>query len=413
MEVRVKLLSFNEPASDGSHIPVEVVRQYLESTEYKNAIASHKMLGTLTHRARNISTGAKSLNPGVKNTIGKDDMLLDIMDASPTHYITSLEIEGDGWLYANAKILDEESLDENAKQNIRRLKGLLMNGCLIGASAVILGYWHSTNSGDVLKKLVNIKSFDYTLNPSWKKAQVVSVTENGKIIAAIDEERGFSDTSNDLKYDGLKVKSFSDLSVLGADNIAKTSKIDNHFTVLKAKEFSLNSTIEEVGETISTKQFSAATIRERVRISKMSPRMRFRRLFIDYKQAVKAGNGVDPETLKTMKSLFATDILDIIKGINSDIISGKQINTLIGASSLGKNVRVAAQNLQMPYKYAMQEIAKTGKISPFRYKNIQDAYTEFIKAMTDEVFGPSPLPEGIEEQATLEEAAGGKKDVKK
>jgi hypothetical protein len=371
------------------------------------------MLGTLTHRARNISTGAKSLNPGVKNTIGKDDMLLDIMDASPTHYITSLEIEGDGWLYANAKILDEESLDENAKQNIRRLKGLLMNGCLIGASAVILGYWDSTNSGDVLKKLVNIKSFDYTLNPSWKKAQVVSVTENGKVIAAIDEERGFSDTSNDLKYDGLKVKSFSDLSVLGADNIAKTSKIDNHFTVLKAKEFSLNSTIEEVGESLKTKQFSASAIKERVRISKMSPRMRFRRLFIDYKQAMRAGKP-DPETLKTMKSLFATDVLDIIKGINADIISGKQINTLIGASSLGKNVRVAAQNLQMPYRYAMQEISKTGKISPMRYKKIQEAYTEFIKAMTDEVFGASPLPEGIVEQAALEESTeGGDKNVKK
>lgn len=401
MEVRVKLLSFNEPASDGSHIPVEVVRQYLESNEYKNAIASHQMLGTLTHRARNIATGAKSLNPGVKSTIGKDDMLLDISDAAPTHYITSLEVGNDGWLYANAKVLDEESLDENAKQNIRRLKGLLLNGCLIGASAVILGYWDSSNSGDVLKKLVNIKSFDYTLNPSWKKAQVVSVTDNGKVIASVDTERAFSEV--EVKYDGLKAKTFS----IGNDvNIAKSSKIDNCFTILKAKEFSLNSTIEEVDseESLDEKTYSVASLKERVRYSKFSPRMRFRRLFIDYKQAVKAAGGkMDPETEKSMKSLFATDVLDIIKSINADVIGGKQINTLIGASSLGKNVRLAAQNLQMPYRYAMQEISKTGKISPARYTKIQQAYTEFIKAMTDEVFGSNPLPEGLAEEAAKEE----------
>jgi hypothetical protein len=93
-------------------------------------------------------------------------------------------------------------------------------------------------------------------------------------------------------------------------------------------------------------------------------------------------------------------------------MSGKQINTLIGASSLGKSVRVAAQNLQMPYRYAMQEIAKTGKISPTRYQKIQEAYTEFIKSLTDEVFGANPLPEGLTEEAAKEEE-GGTDNVKK
>jgi hypothetical protein len=51
----------------------------------------------------------------------------------------------------------------------------------------------------------------------------------------------------------------------------------------------------------------------------------------------------------------------------------------------------------------MQEIVKTGKISPMRYKKIQEAYTEFTKAMLDEVFGPNPIPEGLAEEVEKEE----------
>ena len=43
MQFKVKLLSFNEPASDSSRISREVVEQYLASEDYKKSIASKKM----------------------------------------------------------------------------------------------------------------------------------------------------------------------------------------------------------------------------------------------------------------------------------------------------------------------------------------------------------------------------------
>lgn len=435
MEFKVKLLSFSEPASDGSRVSRSVVEQYLSSDLYKNEIASRKMLGTLTHRARNVVNGVKNLNPNVKGTIGKDDLMLELGEASPTHYITKLECGNDDWLYAYAKILDTEDLDSEAVERIKRLRGMLKNGCLIGVSAVILGFWQSEkgSGGDVLKKLVQLKSFDCTLCPSWKSAQVVSVTDdNGDIINTVDthttSDKYFSESTEET--DVLKAKTFSNVDDFMTDGLVKSSKIDGQFTTLMAKQFSgvfkLSNLIDEgakkflseIGETeektfgeisvveeeAKEKDFSVATIKERVRYAKFSPRMRFRKLFLEYKMFVRQNKGMDPETEKILRSLFMSDVLDIFKSITGDIIAGKQINTLIGASSLGKNVRVAAQQLQMPCRMAFTEMSKKGTLTPMRMKKLQEAYTEFAHAMCDEVFGSNPVPEELlkEEEANNE-----------
>ena len=253
---------------------------------------------------------------------------------------------------------------------------------------------------------------------------MVSVLDDdGTVIADVEENlKTFSEINSEVKYEGLKVKTFSDLSEFG--DVAKSSKINGVYTVLKAKEFSANNSAEFIEDTIEEpvqkmaseteekveeqKEFSAATLRERLRYAspKFSPRMRFRRLFIDYKQLVKQMGGaekMDPDTLKTLKSLFLSDMNQIFSNISQDIKNGKQIGTLIGASSLGKNIRVSAQKLQMPYRLAFQEMDKTGKINPARFQKMKEAYTEFAKSMVEEVFGATPLPEGLEEEANQEE----------
>ena len=98
------------------------------------------------------------------------------------------------------------------------------------------------------------------MNPSWKKAQVVSITDdNGNVINSI-EDKLFSEIEKDeLKHTNPTVKVFSDLNALGASGMAKSSKVDGRFTVLKAKEFSFNNTAEEIyvvsnSETIMEKE---------------------------------------------------------------------------------------------------------------------------------------------------------------
>ena len=430
MQIKCKLLSVGGiKASDGSLVPRRVFEEYLASDEYKNAIKSRKLLGTLSHAARSAAGFKGDFNPTVAKSIGKEDtMILVGNKTAPTHYITKIWIDdSDQWVWCTATTLDPKYMDDEAVQNIKRLEGLLRNGVKPGISAVILGYWDSKgNAGcDTLKKLVKLKGFDVTLSPSWVDAGVQEVIEDDDEFE--DYQKFYSDSE-----DKMKVKTFSDLSEFG-DNLMKSSKIDNTYTVLKGKVFSTVGTMEildvdpieekevtfsepevEVQEEskIEEKTYSAATVRERLRFARYSPRMRFRRLFLDYKQLVKQMGGsekIDPSDLKILKSMFTSDCLDIFKTITPEVTKGKQINVLIGGSSLGKQVRVAAQKLQIPYKLAWMEMEKKGYLTPVRMKQVQAAYTEFIMAMVDEVFGSNPIPEGLEEEAAEEEKEGGAK----
>ena len=88
MQIKVKLFSVGGiPASDSSIIPRRVVEEYLASDKYKEDIAKKRMLGSLTHLVRNWAAQNK-YNPSIASkTAGKDDQLMLVGVASPTHYI--------------------------------------------------------------------------------------------------------------------------------------------------------------------------------------------------------------------------------------------------------------------------------------------------------------------------------------
>jgi hypothetical protein len=291
--------------------------------------------------------------------------------------IDRLFIDGD-WVCADMTVLDEKTADSSMAEQITRLKSLVRQGCKLGVSAVIVAYWDQQGGNDVAKKIHKIKAIDVTMNPSVARARITEILED-------EETKTFSDTNEPV----CKVFSTSDeYSVL-----PKSSKIDLCFTTLKVKEFSQISELEiSEEETVEQKEFSVATVKERLRYAKLSPRQTFRRLMIDYKGAIKAAGGVekmDPEDIKILKSLFTSDVLNIIKTIYPDIMKGKQIATLIGASSISKNARQACQKLQIPFRMAMQQQEKQQFITKDRYQKIQNAYLEFVNSLIDEVFGPT------------------------
>lgn len=140
MRCRVKLFSTSSQilASDGSHIPAQVLQDYLNSDAYKSSIESKNMLGGLTHRARNLAN-AKNSGIALSKTVGKDDMMLLCTEAAaPVFYVTKLELMPDSWCYAEIELFDEALADDEAAQNIKRLKYLLKAGVRPGVSAVIL-----------------------------------------------------------------------------------------------------------------------------------------------------------------------------------------------------------------------------------------------------------------------------------
>lgn len=149
MKVLCKILGLGDryPASDGSIIPKQVMEEYLNSEAYRKSIEEKTMISSLTHRCRNLSAVFPD-KPALKSTIGKNDALLIVgggpggNDAPcPTHVVTKLFIGDDDWLYGEMEIFDPELFDDYAKDNIKRLLGLLRSGCKVHTSAVIIGYW--------------------------------------------------------------------------------------------------------------------------------------------------------------------------------------------------------------------------------------------------------------------------------
>ena len=392
MKAIAKLFSLNTPACDGSIIPTRVFEEYLSSPMYRETMEDHTALGAITHYNRKPHSDEKGV-------IGKDDRNLMITPQGEkggcfTHYISKMWIEGE-WAMGEITFLNEDVMDTEARENIRRVKGLIGNGINLNGSAVIIAYWNSQGGNDYAAKIQKISGWDFTANASFAGSKIVKVIE--------EDEKTFSENTIS---GNIKVKTFSNVSDLVDSSVPKSSKINGQFTKLIAKEFSCCVELKE--ELITTegpaeqKEFTAATVKERLREGKMSPRMRFRRTIISYKQVIKNLGGpgkMKEEDEKVLRSLFITDLLDIVKTIAPEIEKGKQINTLLGASTLGKNVRVAAQKLQLPFRMSMTELKKNGYPSKMRYQKIQDAYMEFVKSICDEVFGASStLPDNLSEE---------------
>lgn len=404
MRCKCKILSVNGvPASDGSIVPLNVMEEYIKSEDCQEALRMHKMIGSLTHRSRSIQANFPDQASTLQKTVGKDDSLIIVNEKAPTptHYVEDLFIE-DGWLWGIIKVLDEAGMDDFAIQNIRRLKGMLKQGILPGVSAVIVGYWDSNSGmgGDVLKKFVTLKGVDCTLNPSWKKATITEVLDDASETREFSEKDITSLNPEDYKFSGFKCKTFSNVAAFGID-APKSSKINGQFTKLMAKVFSADGVVTEMPDTESElvygeKTYSAMSVNERVKMAKLSPRERFRRLILDYRQALKSQGGVDKideETLKTMKSLFAGDVLNIMSVVTPMVLEGKNLMTLLNAGALGVEVRKACQAMFIPYRQALQEVGKTGAISKMRYQKITSAYTEFIQSLQNYVFGATPIKE--------------------
>ena len=405
------------PASDGSIVSQDVMESYLRSDECQKALEMHKMIGSLSHRARALNANFPDTGATLSKVVGKDDSMIIVSDKAPTptHYVDKMYIE-DGWLICEIELLDESVMDDFAAQNIKRLKGMLRNGILPGVSAVIVGFWQSDNGthGDYLKKLVQFKGIDVTLNPSWKAATILDVQEDENA----DSEKEFSEieyTPDDFKFSGVKVKAFSDLSSIYSG--PKSSKIDGQYTTLKAKVFSADGVVEEMvivpedevqkefteeePKVEEQKEFTQARVREELREMKMGLRMSFRRCLLSYRQAIKSMGGaekIDPEDLKTLKSMLNAEVLMILNKCTDQVIEGKQINTLLGTSSISKNLRVAGQKLQLPLRQAHLEARKQGYVTKMRYQKLQAAYLDFTKAVIEDVFGPESDKMNLEEE---------------
>lgn len=220
----VRLLDVTSHAADGSQIPRRSVEAYLTSPDYQVIIQNKIALGGLTHKDR-------KLTPDLKGIVGIDDRPL--IDKNTLFYITAMYFRpGDNFLYADAETFDPELFAGELKENIQNFIGYLASGTRFNCSVVIQGLWSRTG---VCEKIIRIKSFDITQNPSFKGAGTVDVqlfsetVNDDSLKLSEDEQKQFSDSieSGDLTLQTRVYSSTGDVIILEDESQTQRSFSDS------------------------------------------------------------------------------------------------------------------------------------------------------------------------------------------
>lgn len=199
LEFSVKLFDTTSFAADGSNIPRRSCEEYLKSDDYRNVIENKLGIGGESHKDRR-------LKPELKGLVGMDDQVL--IHDNALHYYTKLYFKPfDDFLYADAITFDPDLFAGNRRDNIINEIGILSSGVRLPVSVVIQAMWSKRGTAE---RIVRIKGFDFTLNPSFKGAGDVEL---------------YSTVVEDLKPTEDQIKQFSDISHNSGDGLQFQTKI--------------------------------------------------------------------------------------------------------------------------------------------------------------------------------------------
>lgn len=184
VDFEVKLFDTTSLAADGSNIPRRSCEEYLQCPRYFETIRNKTSIGGLSHKDR-------KLRPELKGVVGMDDQQL--INENALFYITKLYFkENDNFLYASARTFDPDLFAGKRKENIINLLGLFRSGVRMPVSVVIQALWSKRG---VAEKIICIKGFDFTQNPSFKGAGDIKMFSEVIEQQLTDEEiRSFSNT---------------------------------------------------------------------------------------------------------------------------------------------------------------------------------------------------------------------------
>lgn len=136
------------------------------------------------------------------------------------------------------------------------------------------------------------------------------------------------------------------------------------------------------------RQFSAGSINERLRITGMGPKIKFRYMLLDYSRywRSKKNNLTENQDLsRRLKDLFVNDVMGIFTEILPFIQEGKQLSQLTGLTNITKGMNKTSRDLSLAYKKALRQ-AKTGQLSKNVLQGLQVKYTEFMNILIPQVF---------------------------
>lgn len=159
------------------------------------------------------------------------------------------------------------------------------------------------------------------------------------------------------------------------------------------------------------KTFSAATIKERLRLKGRGARVQLKYLVLDYKRYWNANKAkISEADQKQLIQLFVNDLMQLFNQIIPSIKEGKQLQNLLGLSTISPNLNKVAQQLSMAYRLALKSEETSGAPQKNRYITLKNKYLEFLKALIPVVFEGINLGEEKSKEETKQNSYSYTKD---
>lgn len=139
----------------------------------------------------------------------------------------------------------------------------------------------------------------------------------------------------------------------------------------------------------SNRTFSQASIKDRLKLTKMDPKMRFKYTVVDYRRfyaMFKSKLAENPQELKMLRDMFLQDLTGMMTNIVPYIQDGQQLGMILGVQSVSPNISKVARELSLAYKKAIVSTEKQGAPAPMIYKLLASKYREFVNELLGSVF---------------------------
>lgn len=187
-----------------------------------------------------------------------------------------------------------------------------------------------------------------------------------------------------LDYDVDKDTGYIE-AILKKDALVDASKLNTSNSSL-SHPLDLNK-IKDYFE-IENRSYSASSIQERLRLTSLDPKQRFRYIILDYKRYFnqkKSKLEKDPVQIKRLKDMFLVDMMGIFNDIMPALVEGKQLAQLTGLNNVSDGLVNVSKNLSLAYRRALKQ-AKDGAISKNNLQDLQKQYATFMNLLIPQVF---------------------------
>nr|DAV98723.1 MAG TPA: hypothetical protein [Bacteriophage sp.] len=190
--------------------------------------------------------------------------------------------------------------------------------------------------------------------------------------------------------------------------IDRDALLDTSYLTSVGAGYSYDDNIPDDPVVIEDKGFSAASIKERVRISGMPIKQRFRYIILDYRRFYTQNRRKilsNRTQAINLRNMFLNDLMAVFNDIMPELKSGKQLIALTGLGTVSKDMATVSKDLSLAYKRSLSQLGSGGQISRVNIQNLQKYYNQFMDALIPQVF--PGLVEAISETKTHSDTESG------